>query len=1011
MKYLRFHEDMRISQVQAQEPRSFYIPKSPEYTGKKNPWESDRLMSLDGDWRFWYAKNPLDIPDMAITPEFDFSTLDSIRVPSNWQCFGYDHYHYSNLEYCIPFDPPYVPHDNPCGLYLRDFDWQKDNNDGYSFFLTFEGADSCCYVWLNGSFVGYHQVSHSFFTFDVTRYLSNGVNRLAVLVLKWCDGTYLECQDKMRLSGLFGHVSLLKRPHIHIRDYHINTTLSSDGTQAIIQIDFFSLQRMELCCELFSPNGEFVLSVCAFSDEALPIFLEKPLLWSAETPNLYLLRIRTEDEVIEEFVGIRCIATNDGVLSLNGHPIKLHGVNRHEVHPTSGYVFDVDEMEREIRLMKSHNMNAIRTSHYPANPRLYYLCDKYGLYVIDEADVEAHGIICLYHAAPHSDNGVIADNPDFLGAILFRERLLVSRDRNRPCIIIWSLGNETGYGSNMEAAAKLVHRLDPTRPVNYESSTHPIMCEDIQGIDVISRMYLPIANLNEQLAAYKGKKPLVLTEYCHSMGNSPGDLEAYHKLLFSEDGFAGALIWEWRDQAMYMGIAENGKPMYCYGGDYGDFPNCGNFCVDGITYPNGMPHTGLKEYRNVFRPIRITAVDLARGRFEAQGYIPQCPYHDWYELHYDLTCNGKTVLCGCCPLPPDLSFGSRSSFVLPLCFPTSGRCFLRISTVLKQDMPWAQAGYEMGFDQFELPVLGSIFRLNPPRCSARMVCSDTDQHLMITSPGFACRFDRQKGYMDALRLGNRELVQEPVIYQIWRAPLDNDRVVRLEWENAGYDRIIPEVRKCIWHCEGMKVKVHFEISLSAIALQPIGRLDAVYEIQSNGCIHVDLRLQRNTSMPFLPRFGLCLPLPSALDRITYFGYGPTESYWDKHHASWMGLFCSSIDDLFEDYIRPQENGSHWGCEYIRLSDGQISVEAVSPIPFCFNASRFATQELTCKRHSYELVPSKTVFLTLDHAQSGVGSASCGTVLDPSYQLSDERIERTFKLLFKEKKKHGKSFFE
>lgn len=996
MLNLSLHQNLHISQAGAEALRSYFVPHSKTQSLHAGYGKSDRILSLNGKWKFFYCRNASYLPENAFQEDFDCSTWNAITVPSTWQSEGYDHYHYSNLEYCIPYNPPFVPFETPCAFYLRDVEL-TDPKD-YAWYLTFEGVDPCCYLWINGNFVGYHQVSHSFFEFNVTRYIKAGNNRISILVFKWCDGTYLECQDKMRLTGIFGNVGLLKRPKYHIRDYKIKTTVDDSSQAAVIYIDVDCPETLPCCFELHNPDHSFNQKGI-LTKGVNRIFLQNPLLWNEETPALYTLCLISPDEIIEQYVGIRTIDIRDGVFLLNGKPLKLHGVNRHEVHPKHGYVFSQDEMLEEILLMKTHNVNVIRTSHYPANPYLYYLCDLYGIYVIDEADLEAHGIIKLYAAGSES-NRLIADNPDFLEAILFRERSLIERDKNHPCVIIWSMGNETGYGKNMEIAASMIRALDSTRPINYESSTHPIMHNDINGIDLISRMYLPIDTLNNELQTYQYKKPLLLTEYCHCMGNSPGDFEEYHKIIYDNPGMLGGCVWEWRDQAMNMGADPSGQTIYCYGGDYGDFPNCSNFCIDGIIFADGKPHTGLKEHKNVYRPIRIYPQNISNGLFEAECFSCFTNPSETYDFIYSVSQNGTVVSVNRIPCPP-IPYRKRVPFTLPYELPENGRCYLYISTVLRSSCNWADKNFEVGFEQFELPVAGSCFTNIAVYPEGKIEYEESYDHIAVYSDYFEYRFHKYTGSLDFVQFGGQLFIDSPVAYQIWRAPTDNDRYIRVEWEKAGYDRIINQVEHFEVNVSTDEISISFHLKLTAVALQPIGELYAKYTVSNTGILDVNIQLTRNLQMPWLPRFGICLELPVSMNEVTYFGYGPFESYCDKHHSSYMGLFHSSVNELFENYVNPQENGSHWNCEYLSLKDTNKMITVTSQKPFTFNASPYTPQELTLKTHSYQLIPSDKTILCLDCQHSGIGSASCGPNLNEKYQINSEHIYCHFNILFKE----------
>mgnify|MGYP000118604711 CR=1 FL=1 len=551
---------------------------------------------------------------------------DTIPVPSCWQTLGYDRHQYTNIRYPFPADPPYVPKENPCGAYLYDFTYQKDAAAPRAF-LNFEGVASCFYVWLNGQFIGYSQVAHSTSEFDVTKFLQNGTNHLAVLVLKWCDGSYMEDQDMFRMNGIFRDVYLLHRPEQCIEDYFITTDIHGSTAGVAVRLRYYD-SAVATRITLYDAAGTMVGSVtpveapddAAFPDHA-EITVVDPILWNAEQPYLYTLVLDTPNETITDRVGIREVHVANNQIYVNGQSIKFHGVTRHESDPVTGYAVGFEQTKKDLLMIKKHNFNAIRTSHYPDVPYFYQLCDQYGFFVIDEADNESHGASEYYCEGNESWpnhvenwNKPIADNPEFTEATVDRTRRCVERDKNRPCVMIWSMGNESGYGRNFEAALEWTKRADPSRLTHYESSIHPRRGGrfSLEHLDIYSRMYASIEEIDAYFAAGP-EKPLLLCEYCHSMGNGPGDLEDYRECMRRHPGFCGGFIWEWCDHAV-LSASDDGL-RYLYGGDFGDEPNDGNFCVDGMVFPDRVPHTGLLEYKQVIRPVRLVEFDAEARRF------------------------------------------------------------------------------------------------------------------------------------------------------------------------------------------------------------------------------------------------------------------------------------------------------------------------------------------------------------------------------------------------------------
>ena len=602
--------------------RSYYIPCATPAQALAGPREhSARMLPLSGQWGFSFWPAPGSIPENAAAGG-PLPGEAPLPVPSCWQLHGYGRPQYTNVRYPFPYDPPFVPAQNPCGVYRRGFSLQKKPGERYH--LVLEGADSCCYVYVNGAFAGYSQVSHSPAEYDLTGLVHSGENRLVLVVLKWCAGSYLEDQDKLRLSGLFRDVYLLCRPAAHLRDFFVHTRLLPGG-EALVEVE---LERaggafpVELT--LLSPAGETLQRLETAAASAL-FRLEAPVLWNAEQPVLYTLLLAANGEFIRQRVGLRQVSIRGGRLLLNGQPLRLSGVNRHDSDPLTGFAVTPAQALLDLTLMKRHNINAIRTSHYPNAPWFGELCAEHGFYLLAEADMESHGCTAQYGADWLHDAGHIALDPQFSAAIQDRVRRCVQRDKNCPAVLIWSLGNESGYGPPFEAAARWLKGFDPSRPIHYEASIYVTgdHCNDTANIDLYSRMYPSPREVEEHLAAGLNEgKPYLLCEYSHAMGNGPGDLEAYAALMDAHPQLCGGFVWEWCDHALYAGQAPNGRPMYLYGGDWGDQPNDGNFCVDGLVRPDRTPHRGLAEYKNVLRPLRAR---LTAGGLELEnrlGFLP-----------------------------------------------------------------------------------------------------------------------------------------------------------------------------------------------------------------------------------------------------------------------------------------------------------------------------------------------------------------------------------------------------
>ena len=998
----RHYENLRVLHENTMPPRSYFIPAPPgQEVLPRERERSGRLQLLSGRWRFRYFESIYGLTEPFFRWNGEASGFQEVTVPGMWQSYGCDAHQYTNIRYPFPFDPPWVPQDNPCGAYLLDFLYEEDP-DAPAAFLNFEGVDSCFYVWLNGDYVGYSQVSHSTAEFDVTRYLRAGRNTLAVLVLKWCDGSYLEDQDKFRMSGMFRDVYLLKRPREGIFDYFVRTELG-EGTAAVsIQLEYFS-KAVPVTAVLLAPDGQVLAKGPAERNGQIRLEVNDPALWSPEHPDLYTLRLETEGETITDRVGFREIHAADSVVYVNGAAIKFRGVNRHDSHPEKGFAVSLEDMERDLVLMKRHNFNAIRTSHYPNDPRFCQLCDEYGFFVVAEADVEAHGPWMLYYQDGSDQtrgdrwNERIADHPDFVEPICDRVRRCVQRDKNRPCVVIWSMGNESAYGRAFEEALRWTKEFDPSRLTHYESALYhgDKRRYDFSNLDLYSRMYPSLAEMTAYLEAGPDK-PLLLCEYCHAMGNGPGDLEDYAQLFRRHRELCGGFVWEWCDHGVSRGPAPNGKAMYWYGGDHGEAVHDGNFCMDGLVFPDRTPHPGLLEYQNVHRP--------ARARLGEDGAVRLTNELDFTDLkeaitiQYEVRQDGRVTESGLadCPSIPPHQEGRLS---LKWSGPVQGQGYLRLIYRQRTDAPGVPAGCMLGFDELLLSgdINQTVLRLmdNPVLSSGSVEVIEDDAALVLEGEGFRYRCDRRTGLFSGLSRGGRELLDRPMEVNLWRAPTDNDQYLKLEWQKARYDWASAQARETVWEPLEGGVLIRSRMSVGAPSVQRVLTVETVWVVWANGTVDMDMYVRREPEFPMLPRFGLRLFLKEAMDQVEYCGMGPWESYRDKHRASWHGLFQSPVAQLHQDYLRPQENGSHFDCGYVTVQGGGLKLTAVSETAFSFNASLYTQEELTQKAHNYELEPSGSTVLCLDYAQNGIGSNSCGPKLLPQYRL--DRKEFRFRL--------------
>ncbi len=1105
----RYYEDLNTLHVGCEPNRSYFIPASgPIDTTLDNRLDSDRLQLLSGDWQFRYYGSIHDLDaevtaaDAAYAPRFfdvDFDTAAdyaTLPVPSVWQMHGYDHNQYTNTRYPFPLDPPYVPADNPCAVYRRTFDYTPSESAPRAY-LNFEGVDSCFYVWLNGEFIGYSQVSHSTSEFDVTEHIAPGENTLVVLVLKWCDGSYLEDQDKLRMSGIFRDVYLLTRPERMIRDYFVHTSIEfgpdDEPASAHISIDFArggaGLPDW-IDVTVLSAGGEPVTHARAVPAACMPdgpfpaharaqLTLDAPRLWNPERPYCYRLAIETPHEAITQLLTIsdlRAVA-HDGVqrvVELNRKPIVIHGMNRHDSDPRTGYAISAEQFMEDLLLMKQHNVNGVRTSHYPNAPHFYDAFEQLGFLVIDEADLEAHGANDAYHpisGVPQEDwkraaqlwNERIADNEDFAPAIIDRVQRCVERDKNHGCVLFWSMGNEGAFGVGFERALAWTKRYDSRRLTHYESARYVEPdghdAHDYGNLDVHSRMYPNIAEIDAYFAegpdsaaanpdgalgengqAAGGEtKPYVLCEFCHAMGNGPGDLEDYFQAIQRHPGLVGGYVWEWCDHAVDAGRTPQGRREYLYGGDFGDYPNDGNFCVDGMVAPDRTPHSGLDEFKNVFRPARVEDFTLTGGdspdaSVTLRNHLDFTPLGAEVMLMWELYVDGVMQAYRLC----DDELTQQAMMIAPH---DAGRVPLiglpplvhdgKVTLVLRYVTREARWGmdplFELGFDEVDVPVAGSARNQWVRQQHEEMLAGDergaaiqvqrAGASIVLTGVDWRYVLDTRTGLFRELSYRNHQLLTEPMSLSVWRAPTDNDRYVREEWERAQYHHASAraysvsaravassgiaqadaEPRESDEQGAHLSINaVELRCAMAAVApvVQPIARMQTTWTVHADGSIALQMDVERDTEFPFLPRFGIRMMLPRAMRNVVYCGYGPGESYVDKHRACWHGMFEGTPPTLGEREIRPQENGNRHDCDWASVAGDGVALivlrgDGVQPArAFDFQAIDYTAEEMTRAAHDFELEPAGATVVSVDYMQSGIGSNSCGPELLPQYRLDE-----------------------
>ena len=988
MEFKQYHEDFSQTQTGLSPQRSYYIPFTQKMAVPVSREESGAFTLLSGTWDFAYferfsAFSALVKPSSNLYETLSFS--DTIPVPSNWQIAklgqeGIDKPQYTNVEYPIPYDPPYVPRENPTGVYGRKIVLYKAA--GRRQYMVLEGVDSCFYLFVNNQFAAYSEVPHSTAEVEVTDYLADGENEIVIAVPKYGKGTYLNDQDKFRLSGLFRDVYLLDRPDNHLRDFKIETTVQEGGAKARIDVVLQGELTEPAEASLSDPSGK-QLGELTLTDGVLSMEMENPALWTAETPTLYNLTLTCAGEYITQWVGIREISVKDSVLLINGKPVKLKGVNRHDSNALTGYAITEDMMLADLKLMKRHNINAIRTSHYPNDPRFMELCDRYGFYVIDEGDLECHGVITNGVGGGYGNFNAIANDPVWQTMILERMERLVQRDKNRAGVIIWSVGNESGWGVNMSKAITYIKEMDSTRPVHYEGAAavggYPN--ETYPGPDVVSRMYADTVWCDDFCKSQRDPRPLVLCEYCHAMGNGPGDLWEYAQIIDTYPNMAGAFVWEWCDHVVKTGETEEGTPIYAYGGDFGDFPNAGNFCVDGLIFPDRTPSPGLLEYKYVMQPVRVEAVDLKKGLFSVSNKYDFISL-DHTECLWQLTCDGKETASG--RLTVSAAAGESVPVTLPYTLPEEGLCYVKLSFVQKASHPFVEQGDEIAFTQYELPVSEAK---QPVKASGQVYYTENEDSIVITGTNFVYTLDKNEGAFSSVQVQGKELLLKPMTFNLWRAPTDNDNHIKNEWKNrCGYDRLQTRTYETAVSGDSSCVAIDCTLSFGAAPLAPMVRAKVCWTVTGTGEVTMNTIVTLHKDAEFLPRFGLRLFLDKSFDKLSYFGYGPHESYMDTFHASYRGIFDGFAKDQLTPYIKPQEAGNHYDSRWAILQSRAGSAVSVRGESFDFSALPYSQEEIQATGHYHEFGPQQHTVLCVDYRQSGVGSHACGPALLEKYRL-------------------------
>ena len=990
----------------------------------KGPRESSRFYkSLNGRWDFNWAGKPSDRPKDFYAVDYDTSGWDKITVPGNWQIQGYGTPLYSNIIYPFKKDPPKVmgtpPEDytnfdarNPVGSYKTTFTIPKKWHDR-EVFLNFDGVDSAFYLWVNGQKVGYSQGSRTPAEFRITKYLKNGQNSLAVEVYRYCDGSYLEDQDFWRLSGIFRDVYLYSTPKIHIRDFWVRSELDENYRDAVMKItakvhcyDNVEAGKDNAGCSvevvLSDAKGKIVgkkplatgkierLAVNTYSVVEMQAEILNPCKWTAETPYLYdvALTLKDSDDKIIEVehcrFGFRSVEIKDGRLLVNGKAILLKGVNRHEHDPDTGHYITTESMIRDIMIMKQHNINAVRTSHYPDVPGWYDLCDEYGVYLIDEANIESHGI--------GYGESSLAKKPQWQKAHLDRTISMVQRDKNHPSVIIWSLGNEAGDGINFKATSDWIRRNDTTRPVHYERAA--------QGphTDIVCPMYARIENI-VSYAEKPQNRPFILCEYAHAMGNSVGNLQEYWDAIEKYKHLQGGFIWDWVDQGLRKKTAD-GKKFWAYGGDYGDKPNDGNFCCNGLVRPDRTPNPSLYEVRKVYQYIKAYPKDLVRGKITVHNKYDFINL-DFVTMSWEVTENGEVLQSARNVKLSQLGPQQQKEITLPLrkFTPKPGReYFLKVQFALAKNMSWAKRGHIVAWDQFKLPLDAGDAPKTAIASMPDLKVEQSADAVTVIGKDFTLRVLETNGAIESFKYKGSELISRPLVPNFWRPPIDNDNGNKMPQRLGVWKNAAPQRKLISLNAENFKDRL---VRIVADSKLPAGGGDYhnTYIIYGNGDVVVQASLSPSDKLPNMPRFGMQMAMPAEFDRITWYGRGPHETYWDRKTGAAVGTYSSSVEKIVHEYVRPQENANRTDIRWFSLtSDSGTGLIAIGKPLLSCSAWPYTMEALEQAKHPHELPRDSAITVNIDYKQMGVGGDnSWGARTHTEYTLGPKNYTYRFYL--------------
>ncbi len=1003
---------------------------------EKSPW----FLSLEGEWDFHLARKPEAVPVDFITPEFSpvgQPEWRKIPVPSNWTLQGtFDKPHYTNVQMPWPNEPPFVPEENPTGCYRTSLEipesWQ-----GRRIVLHFGGAESVLYVYINGRAVGLSKDSRLPSEFDITPFVTFGQpNLLSVVVIKWSDATFIEDQDQWWMGGLFREVFVYSTAPVYIADFfalgNLDSTYQNGQLKLSVKLGYPVMpeEKWSIEAQLFDPKGKPVFpkplnAVVPFGahgdlgrgEAKFDETVKKALLWSADAPNLYQLVLTLKDpqgkaiESASSKIGFRSVEVRDRMLLINGKRVLIKGVNRHDHHDTKGKAVDRETMRLDALTMKRHNFNAVRTSHYPNDPYWLDLCDEFGLFVIDEANLESHA---YYHQ--------MCRDRRYTAAFVERAVRMVERDKNHPSIILWSLGNESGYGANHDAMAGWIRGYDSSRPLHYEpgvwlqnvTTQGPVRLYNTgqRVTDIVCPMY-PSIEVIVKWATEKDHpdrtRPLIMCEYSHAMGNSNGSLADYWDAFNTYPGLQGGFIWEWIDHGLKEKTVD-GQEYWAYGGDYGDTPNDYNFVCDGVVWPDRKPHPGLSEFKHLAQPIKATGYNLKTGVLEIknqQDFISL----GWIRSEWELKVNGKAVAQGKLPV---LKTAPQTIEKLKLKLPAvtlepGEEAFLNFRFTTAEATPWAPKGFVIGWDQIAVPFKAKAAKSIPAKkgALAPLTIAKTDASLVISNALLKLSVSQASGLIESFQWKGHDLFQAGPQVQIWRGPTDNDGIkVRPnpggnlgKWREKGFDhtKLTALPTKTRVNPDGSVTLVLKHVAACTASAKAIQH-EHVYTLFPDGQILVENSFTVDKAADDLPRLGVVLALPAGMEKLSWYGRGPFENYWDRKRAAMIDLYESTVTGQYVPYIVPQEHGNHTDVRWLSLENKKVRLFITVNAPIEFTASHFSAQDLYAANHTYDLKPRPETILSLDVHQRGLGTASCGPDTLPQYRLGAGKYTLGYRIL-------------